>query len=88
MTVPGFDYTKRPEGRFEIPVAERLAAHRAERRGKGNQAGLANRMNRAGTGKPSTGRPRPPEARQGGSVALPAPTVVGGWEGHRRRRRR
>ena len=35
VTLPDFDYAARPSTRFEIPVAERLAAHRAQRRGGG-----------------------------------------------------
>ena len=31
VTLPGFDYTKKPEGRLEIPIRERLAAARAAR---------------------------------------------------------
>jgi ATP-dependent RNA helicase RhlE len=33
VTLPGFDYAKRPEGRLEIPIRERLAAARAARGG-------------------------------------------------------
>jgi ATP-dependent RNA helicase RhlE len=33
VTLPGFDYTKRSTERLEIPLHERLAAHRAQRRG-------------------------------------------------------
>ena len=33
VTLPGFDYTSRPAERLEIPLAQRLAAHRAQRRG-------------------------------------------------------
>ena len=33
VTLPGFDYTARPAERLEIPLAQRLAAHRAQRRG-------------------------------------------------------
>src|SRR5512137_2159636 len=32
VTLPGFDYAKRTEERLEIPVRERLAAHRAARK--------------------------------------------------------
>jgi ATP-dependent RNA helicase RhlE len=32
VTLPGFDYAKMPEGRLEIPIRERLAAHRAARK--------------------------------------------------------
>jgi ATP-dependent RNA helicase RhlE len=38
VTLPGFDYAKKPEGRLEIPIRERLAAARAARgagRGRG-----------------------------------------------------
>jgi ATP-dependent RNA helicase RhlE len=31
VTVPGFDYQQRPAGKLEIPLAERLAAMRAQR---------------------------------------------------------
>ena len=33
VTLPGFDYTARAAERLEIPLAQRLAAHRAQRRG-------------------------------------------------------
>jgi ATP-dependent RNA helicase RhlE len=33
ITLAGFDYTARPAERLEIPLAQRLAAHRAQRRG-------------------------------------------------------
>jgi len=33
VTLPDFDYTTRPTERLEIPLAQRLAAHRAQRRG-------------------------------------------------------
>jgi ATP-dependent RNA helicase RhlE len=39
VIVPGFDYNRKPEGRLEIPLQERLAAHRAQRRGR--QGGAA-----------------------------------------------
>jgi len=31
VTLPGFDYTRRPAEKLEIPLAERLAAHRAQK---------------------------------------------------------
>ena len=31
VTLPDFDYTKKPEGKFEVPAAERIAAIRAQR---------------------------------------------------------
>ena len=46
-TIDGFDYKAKPEGRLEIPVGERIAAHRARRaeeRARGN--GKAQRRTR------------------------------------------
>ncbi len=34
VTLPDFNYTARPEGKLEIPLGERLAAHRAQRQGE------------------------------------------------------
>ncbi len=34
VTLPDFDYRARPEGRLEIPIHERMAAHRAQRQGE------------------------------------------------------
>lgn len=31
VTIPGFDYDAKPEARLEVPLAERLAKHRAQR---------------------------------------------------------
>jgi ATP-dependent RNA helicase RhlE len=40
VTLPGFDYAKRPTEKLEIPIHERLAAHRAARsRGRGHGQG-------------------------------------------------
>src|SRR4029077_16845112 len=33
VTLPGFDYTKRPAERFEVPIRERIAAIRAPQEG-------------------------------------------------------
>ncbi len=52
VTLPGFDYAKKPEERLEVPLHERLAAHRAARQGKRQSAG---------TRKPAT---RPTAARR------------------------
>ncbi|MGH9748897.1 MAG: DEAD/DEAH box helicase, partial [Candidatus Polarisedimenticolia bacterium] len=34
VTLPGFDYSRKPEERLEIPLRDRLAAHRAAQRGR------------------------------------------------------
>ena len=38
MTLPGFDYAQRQPERLEIPLAERLAAMRAQRAGQRRNA--------------------------------------------------
>jgi ATP-dependent RNA helicase RhlE len=70
VTLPDFDYAARPAGKLEIPLGERLAAHRAQRsvareREKANNArrdGPAARESRRdrpsrGTSQPSASRP-------------------------------
>jgi len=56
VTLPGFDYAKKPEGRLEIPIQERLEAARAARRGARGHA----------KPKAAPQGPRPPKARRGG----------------------
>lgn len=34
VTLPDFDYRAKPEGRLEVPIHERMAAHRAQRQGE------------------------------------------------------
>ena len=42
VTLPGFDYSKKPEERLEIPLKDRLAAHRAQKgRGQAARKGAA-----------------------------------------------
>ena len=54
VTLPGFDYAKVPEGRLEVPIRERLAAHRAQRKqgasGRGARSAPAPRSRRGGGG--------------------------------------
>jgi ATP-dependent RNA helicase RhlE len=60
VTLPDFDYRARPEGRLEIPIHERMAAHRAQRQGeRGRQRAKEER--RASPQPPSSRRrgPRP-----------------------------
>ncbi|MGH7508148.1 MAG: DEAD/DEAH box helicase [Gemmatimonadales bacterium] len=65
VTVPDFDYGARPEGRFEVPLAERIAAIRArkaEERAR-SQTRLDRRASQAANEserRPSTGRARRP----------------------------
>jgi ATP-dependent RNA helicase RhlE len=64
VTVPDFDYSARPSGRLEIPLAQRLADHRAQR------AGSRERHAR----KPPPARPSAPATghRESGPGARPA----------------
>jgi ATP-dependent RNA helicase RhlE len=67
ITVPGFDYAKRPAERFEVPIAERIAAIRAkkaEERARA-KAKAERRTSSGGSGGPHRGGSPPPSA--GGS---------------------
>ena len=63
ITVPDFDYAARPEGRFEVPLAERIAAIRArkaEDRARANvKAGRRAAHDAAQRARPSATRPGP-----------------------------
>ena len=68
VTVPDFDYTAKPPGRFEIPIGERLATMRAERaearqRSKAKQARRDAAAGRPG-GTPATHPDEAPAARR------------------------
>jgi ATP-dependent RNA helicase RhlE len=86
ITVPGFDYSAAPAERFEIPIAERIAAIRARKAGDRERAKA--KEQRRGTAAASA----PP--RRGGPVASgrpPAPSGAAGggtsWSSRRSRRR-
>jgi ATP-dependent RNA helicase RhlE len=66
VTVPGFDYAKRPAERLEVPLQDRLAAMRAQR-ARGRQ-------------KPGAGSPRsagPPRHKPSGEPASPGSAARG-----------
>jgi ATP-dependent RNA helicase RhlE len=72
VTVPGFDYQRKPEARFEIPIAERIAAIRARKAEERARAkAKAERRAQQGTGaapRSGTGSPGPagaPSSRPG-----------------------
>ena len=62
LTLPGFDYGMKPAGRFEVPLADRIAAIRARRtqersRSHAKATGWGRHFTRAGAaGAPSAGR--------------------------------
>lgn len=71
-TVEGFDYDANPEGRLEIPIAERIAAirsQRAEERAR-SRAKQETKRSREGGAPPS--RPRPPQQRRRNQRRSPA----------------
>jgi len=70
VTIPDFDYTARVSERFEVPIGERLAAHRARRHTE--RANTRAREERSAT----SARPSEGPSRGGGS---------GGGRGRRRR---
>src|SRR2546426_7057989 len=87
VTLPGFDYTKRPAERFEVPIGERIAAIRArkaeerararinaERRGEATPPGPAP-PRPAPPPTPPRRPPRPPPRGRGGVMSGGAPPV-------------
>ncbi len=102
LTVPDFDYAKRPEGKLEVPLAQRLAEHRAQRqqhRQRPPQQASRQSQNQPRHPQPQRSPSQPPRRpaaqapRSETSSFLPAPEVMGGSGGfrsgrNRRRRRR
>jgi ATP-dependent RNA helicase RhlE len=64
LTVPGFDYARRPAERLEVPIAERIAAIRAQRAQERARARAKAERRAAGPPSPSGASPaaRPPAA--------------------------
>jgi ATP-dependent RNA helicase RhlE len=85
ITVPGFDYTKAPAERFEVPIAERIAqirARKAQERQRAREkaerriANEAAQRNRGGQSRPHTaarpaGPPRQDRGPSGQGVVTP-----------------
>jgi len=74
VTVPDFDYQARPEGRFEVPIAERIAAIRAKKAEERARA----RSNADRRAMHDAGR----DARAGGGSSRPASAPRGVHGGH------
>ncbi|MEP6572521.1 MAG: DEAD/DEAH box helicase [Gemmatimonadota bacterium] len=62
VTLPGFDYAKKPEERFEVPLAERIAAIRAKK-SEDRARSKAKAERRAQHGGASGGQPPRPGSR-------------------------
>jgi ATP-dependent RNA helicase RhlE len=60
VTVPDFDYAARPAAKLEIPLSERLAKMRGQRRPR--EAHGARHTGRRGSASPTHGAQRPPES--------------------------
>ncbi|NQW05298.1 MAG: DEAD/DEAH box helicase [Acidobacteria bacterium] len=94
VTVPDFDYTAKPQGALEIPLAERIRAIRERKAGE--RARAADKKRRAGGGggapAPRSGgaggsRPGGGSSRPGGGAARSfGPRRSGSGGGHPRRR--
>jgi ATP-dependent RNA helicase RhlE len=57
VTVPDFNYSAKPEGKLEIPLAERLAKHRANK--SGDRMRAAENAKRRANAPPAGGRRGP-----------------------------
>jgi ATP-dependent RNA helicase RhlE len=82
ITVPGFDYAKAPAERFEVPLAERIAAIRARkaeerRRGKekAERRSTHEATQRGGTARKIEPRPGPRPISRPAASAAAAPVV-------------
>jgi ATP-dependent RNA helicase RhlE len=72
VTLPGFDYARRPSERLEIPIQERLAAHRGAR-------GAARGQRHAKPGPPRSGtKSGPPRSNLNAILDRHAPRGRGG----------
>ena len=80
VTLPGFDYARRTDERLEIPLHERLAAHRAGRKGRPAHP--------HGSGGPAVRRGGPPGGGHGGHAGgRPTGRHGGGGRGGQARHR-
>jgi ATP-dependent RNA helicase RhlE len=82
VTVPGFDYTAKPEGVLEVPLAERIAAIRARKaedraRAKAKAERRAAHETQQQQQRPRAGRIAGARAAAGGGVAAAAEGVPG-----------
>jgi ATP-dependent RNA helicase RhlE len=76
VTLPDFDYTKKPEGKFEVPQAERIAAIRAQRAGERQRAREKAERRATGEAAPKAapgGAAKKRRRRRGGGGRGPSP---------------
>ena len=72
VTLPDFNYTAKPNERLEVPVGERLAAHRARRQQERSNR-TANEERRAAHASRESERPRPGSGRRRRGPPRPRP---------------
>jgi ATP-dependent RNA helicase RhlE len=83
ITLAGFDYDKAPADRFEVPLAERIAAIRArkaEERRRAREKAERRAVHQATQGRRPAGpahHPRGTSAPRGGGASAPAPRAGG-----------
>jgi ATP-dependent RNA helicase RhlE len=68
VVVPGFDYASKPQQRFEVPIAERIAeirARKAEERRRAKEKAERRAANAAGSGRGSAPRTQAPSDSRG-----------------------
>src|SRR5688572_22076234 len=80
ITVPGFDYSKRSAERFEVPIAERIAAIRARKADERKRAKEkeARRAQAGGGGRPAASRSTTgsaPAGNRSGAATSPRPAA-------------
>ena len=71
VTLPDFDYQSRAAGKLEVPLAQRLAQHRANRRGGGRTSGGHSHGGKPQGGK-TAGAPAQQRNSSGGGARPPA----------------
>ena len=86
VTVPDFDYDARPQGRFEVPVAERIAAIRARKADERQRAKAKAERRGDGGGGPPARRSGPGSASRSGSPSGGLRRGPGGGSGGAARR--
>ena len=80
VTLPNFDYSKKPEGRFEVPQAERIAALRARRadeRARSREKAQRREAAQAAAPAPGTAKKKRRRRRGGGGGRGPSPYAKG-----------
>ena len=87
VTLPDFDYTAKPALRLEIPVGERIAAHRAKK-AEDRERAKVKEERRAAAGAGTSSARKAPAAAKKATGPKPQETAASGEGAPRKRRRR